>query len=227
MNSSCPTSTPTLKNSSAMGMSFSGSPTCAARRRSRIHAAARRRTRRPRARSSRVPGWPCASRRISAATNITLSAMVASTGACGTCTQPERRRRERDAVRDGERRDGRDESPPVADQEQQAEHEQQVIDAEQDVLDAEHEVGLRHLEAVGRGGHLERRAVGREAHGLRRAVETLDAREHVGPGRAQAFDRDRPADQAARAPRLPSLDERATRERALVRRSGAFLRQPA
>jgi len=66
----------------------------------------------------------------------------------GHVHQPQRRRRERDAVRDREGRDRRDESPPVADQEHQAEHEQQVVNAEQDVFDAEHEVGLCNLEAA-------------------------------------------------------------------------------
>ena len=67
-----------------------------------------------------------------------LSAIVASTGACGDVHETERRGRERDAVRHGERRDCRHEPAPAADQEQQPEHEQQVVDAEQDVLDAEH-----------------------------------------------------------------------------------------
>ena len=55
--------------------------------------------------------------------------------------EAERRRRERDAVRDRERGDGLDQFPAAARDDQQRQHEQQMIDAAEDVLDAEHQVG--------------------------------------------------------------------------------------
>ncbi len=52
----------------------------------------------------------------------------------------QRRGDERDAVRDGERGDGEEDSFAAADDQQQRQHEQQVIHAAEDVLDAEHQV---------------------------------------------------------------------------------------
>ena len=72
-----------------------------------------------------------------------LSAMTASTGADGTCTHAERRQRERDAVRDGERGDRLHQQAHAAHDEHQREHEEQMIDAKEDVLDAQPEVSAR------------------------------------------------------------------------------------
>ena len=63
--------------------------------------------------------------------------------------QSQRRRGERDAVRDGEGRNRRHHAPGAFDDQQQRQHEQQVIDPEQDVLHAEHEIGPRNFPCPG------------------------------------------------------------------------------
>ena len=62
----------------------------------------------------------------------------------------ERRRDERDAVRDGECGDRGDDALAAAHDQQQRQHEQQVIDAAEDVLDAEHEIRPGDLAGAGR-----------------------------------------------------------------------------
>ena len=117
-----------------------------------------------------------------------LSAIVASTGAGGTCTKPSVAARERDAVRERERRDGRDEPPHAAHEQQQREHERQMIHAEQNVLDAERHVGADDLERARPARQHDARLRRREPLIRGRAVEVVDAYEHVGLRVFEAID---------------------------------------
>ena len=93
--------------------------------------------------------------------------------------ETERRRTQRDAVREREGRDGRDELAHAAHEQQQREHEQQVIDAEQDVLDTEHGVRPDHFRAARPLGNHDAWRVGREPMVRRCAVAVVDTQEHV------------------------------------------------
>ena len=66
-----------------------------------------------------------------------LSAMHASTGGCGTWTQPRAAAVSVETVRRGKRRHRCDDSAPATDEDQHPEDVQQVIEPGQDVLDAE------------------------------------------------------------------------------------------
>jgi hypothetical protein len=93
------------------------------------------------------PGPAGAACTISAATNTMLSA-IRPRPAPRHVEESERGAGERDAVRDRERGDRRDQLARAVDQEQQREHEQQVVDAEQDVLDAEQQGAQLHRSAA-------------------------------------------------------------------------------
>ena len=144
--------------------------------------------------------------------------MTASTGGCGTCTKPSVARREREAVREGERGDGLHQPPAAARDDQQREHEQQMVDAGQDVLDAEHGVSAGDLQRARRGFDHERRSGRREPRDLRGAVETFQAHEHVGHRRAETGDVNRAAGQSARALHGPALGEGVVDHRRLAAR---------
>ena len=59
------------------------------------------------------PGRPCRASMISRATKTMLKAMHASTGGCGTCTQPSAAAVKRQAVRGGKRRHRRQDAAPA------------------------------------------------------------------------------------------------------------------
>ena len=128
--------------------------------------------------------------------------------------ESERRRSQRDAVRDGEGGDGRREPPPAADQQHKAKHEKQVVDAEHDVLDAEPKIAPRDFDLALRGLDHEGRRRGGEPDGLRGAVLPLQAHEHVRADRLEAVHRDRPSREAARRFDLPTLDVGIAEQRA-------------
>ena len=154
-----------------------------------------------------------------------LSAIAASTGGPGTSTTPSVRGRERDAVRNGECRDGEGDAPPAADQDHQRENEQQVIEPEQDVLGPETEVGDGHFRRARRALYDERRPRRRQPFRLRRTAEAFDAHENVRRGRRQAVDGDGLSGEPAAAPDRPALgvgvaDEPRLRRRHVARAPG-------
>ena len=100
----------------------------------------------------------------------------------GNARVAESRGGERDAVRDREGGDGLDQHPWASDDEQEAEHEQQMVGAEQDVLDPLGQERGRSRERAARRRDLDIRARGMDEFGRMRAVESLDAHEHVGDG---------------------------------------------
>ena len=119
----------------------------------------------------------------------------------------ERRRREREAVRDGEGGDGLHQPPAAARDDEQREDEQQMVDAREDVLDAEHDVRAGDLQRARRGFHDERRSGRREPRDLRGAVETFQTHEHVGRRGGETGDVNRAAGQSAGALHGPALGE--------------------
>jgi hypothetical protein len=123
-----------------------------------------------------------------------LSAITASTGACGTRTQP---------------------SVAAASvmlcatvkDHQQRQHEQQVVDAQQDVLDTQGRVGARYLPPALGIGHDERIRGRGQAFDLDGLVQPLETGQHVGEGRRQAVDADFVPAQPPRAAADPALDK--------------------
>ena len=115
-----PASTPRLKNSSATGICPAGKPiSLNAPAKPKPCSSPNAKATSQGARAAR-PSRPWRACTISAATNTIESAITASTGADGTWTIPERRQRQRDAVRDGERRDGLHQLPCPARDESRA-----------------------------------------------------------------------------------------------------------
>ena len=140
-----------------------------------------------------------------------LSAMTASTGACGTCTKAQRCRGQGQAVRDRERGDGADQTSPAAvDENQQGQHEEQVIDSEENVLDSQVEVGPGNLEPAGNLGDDERRCRRRQARDLGGPVEPLESRQHVGHRAGKPVDLDRAADEPSRTGHAPAIGKGAS-----------------
>ena len=178
-NATCPSSTPTLKRSSASGISACGSPI-------EVRPLAKPKPwSRPNAKAT-TQGWrivklvsPRHVRTISGPRKRMLSAIAALSGGSGRARVAERRDRERDAVREREGRDRLHERPAVGHDQQQAQHEQQVVDAEQDVLDAELDVAERPLAGRGDAAERHRRRRRPQQVALEPAVLVVQAHEHV------------------------------------------------
>ena len=121
---SCPSSTPTLKLTSASGRSLRGRPAS-------VSAVAKPKPCRSPNANATTQGWrivklvsPRHTRTISGPRNRMMSAIAAFSGGSGTLRVPERRERERDAVRHRERGHRLHQHPAVGDDQEQPQHEQ-------------------------------------------------------------------------------------------------------
>ena len=137
MNSNWPASTPTLKNSSASGMCPGGQPDFAQRSRKAEPVQQPERER-------HNPRPALCQSRTALVTTDDLAGHEHDAQGDDRLDRPlrhmhksERRRRERDAVGDGERGDGLHQLPSAAGDDDQGEDEQQMIHPHQNVLDTE------------------------------------------------------------------------------------------
>jgi hypothetical protein len=102
-------------------------------------------------------------------------------------------------MRDGERRHGRKQAAETIDEQHERKDEQQMVDAEQNVLRAEHEVGLHDVERPGGFRDHDARLGGHESMRERRAVQIIDAQQHVRGGLREPRDDETRAAQPVRA----------------------------
>ena len=147
-----------------------------------------------------------------------LSAIIASTGGPGTCTQPSVAATSVMLCATVNAVIVDDDALAAAHDQQQRQHEQQVIDAAQDVLDAEHQVGPGDLASARSALDDELRPLRQQALDLAGAVAAFDAHDHVGDAAGDAVDGERLPGEPAGALDLPALDVRAVAEHALRRR---------
>jgi hypothetical protein len=137
----------------------------------------------------------------------------------------ERRRRQRDAVADGESGHGGQQRPRRHEQQQEPENEEEMIGPGQDVLDAEHDVAAHDVPRRRLRGHDER-VVPRRQHDLHDGrARLLDPEQRVDARGVEVLHADRRADEAGRA----AIDRPAQRhvlERRLgrARRAGLAVR---
>jgi hypothetical protein len=94
----------------------------------------------------------------------------------------------RNAVGQGEGRDGLDQHPGALDDQEQAKDEEQVVHAQQDVLDPQPEVRQGALAAGGAAAQGDHRGRGAEQVAFQPAVGVMDSHQHVGDGGFQAGD---------------------------------------
>ncbi len=180
-------------------MSFCGSPTCAsAPAKPKPCSSPNVNATSHGARSVR-PRSPRRERTISAATKTMLSAMIASTGAEGTCTKPSVASASVMLCAMVNAVIVFTSKPDAAHDEHEREDEEQVIDPEEDVLHAEHEVTARRR-SRGFLRENERRRVRPQQPRDDAPIGERDAHEHIRHRRLQAMHRDLPAIESARRP---------------------------
>ena len=126
-----------------------------------------------------------------------LSAIIASTGGPGTCTQPNVAATNVMLCATVKAVIVSDDAPAAAHDQQQCEHEQQVIDTAEDVSDTEHEIGPRDFAEPGRALNDELGALRQQSLDLTRTVGAFDADDHVGDAAGDAVDRELLAGEAA------------------------------
>ena len=143
-----------------------------------------------------------------------LSAMDASTGGPGTCTNPSVAAGQRETMRGRERGDRADQAPGTIHQQHKSEHEEQMIEPAQDVLDAQHRVRCDHLEPAGTRTSHEAWTHRDHALELDAAVQAHQPREHVDSRFREVREHDGLSVEPARYADAPPLHRDAARERA-------------
>ena len=202
MNSSWPSSTPTLKAKSASGTSCCGQAD-RGQRAGEAEPVQQAERERDHPRPLRRQAWPAAPR----VQDLRGEQQDAERdrgfdGRPGHVNNAERGERERDRVRDREGRDRPHEHARAAHDQHQREDEQQMVVAEQDVLDAVRS-RRRRRPRWALAPRQSRATVARDgrASSSARAVAKLHAREDVGDGGLQPDELDALAGEAARRPR--------------------------